>query len=75
MASQYAVGIEINANHLRSIRGGWVIGTARPVHRGSSTQVWEVRIADEADRPVCVSRITLAVLEQRSGLRDARQEP
>lgn len=74
-ASKYAVGIAINANHLRSIREGWVIGTARPVHRGSSTQVWEVRITDESDRPVCVSRITLAVLERRSGRRDFRQEP
>ena len=58
------VGIEINANHLRGVRAGIVTGTARPLHVGRSTQVWEIRIEDEAGKPVCISRITLAVLPQ-----------
>ncbi len=56
------VGLEINANHLRAVRSGTVTGTTRPVHIGRSTQVWEIHIEDEAGRPVCISRITLAVL-------------
>ena len=58
------VGLEINANHLRAVRHGTVTGTARPLHVGRSTQVWEIRIEDAAGRPVCISRITLAVLPQ-----------
>jgi uncharacterized protein (TIGR00369 family) len=56
------VGIEINANHLRGVREGIVTGTARPLHVGNSTQVWEIRIEDEAGRLVCISRLTLAVV-------------
>ena len=56
------VGLEINANHLRAVRSGLVTGTARPLHVGRSTQVWDIRIEDEAGKPVCISRITLAVL-------------
>ena len=56
------VGIEINANHLRGVREGLVTGTARPLHVGASTQVWEIRIEDERQRLVCVSRLTLAVI-------------
>jgi len=56
------VGIEINANHLRGVREGIVTGTARPLHIGGRTQVWEIRIEDERHRLVCVSRITLAVI-------------
>ena len=58
------VGLEINANHLRAVRSGIVTGTARPIHVGRSTQVWEIRIEDEAGKPVCISRITLSVLPQ-----------
>jgi 1,4-dihydroxy-2-naphthoyl-CoA hydrolase len=58
----YCVGLEINANHVRAVTSGWVTGTARPVHLGRSTQVWEVRITDEANRLVSVSRVTMAVL-------------
>ena len=58
------VGLEINANHLRAVREGTVTGTTRPLHIGRSTQVWEIHIEDEAGRPVCISRITLAVLPQ-----------
>ncbi|WP_045764819.1 hotdog fold thioesterase [Xanthomonas albilineans] len=59
---QVCVGIEINANHLRSVRSGWVVGTTRPLHIGRTTQVWEIRIEDAAGKPVCVSRLTLAVI-------------
>ncbi len=58
----YCVGLEINANHIRSVRSGQVSGTARPLHRGKSTQVWEIKIEDEQGRLVCVSRLTMAVL-------------
>jgi 1,4-dihydroxy-2-naphthoyl-CoA hydrolase len=58
------VGLEINANHLRAVRSGTVTGNTRPIHIGRSTQVWEIRIEDEAGKPVCISRITLAVLPQ-----------
>ncbi|MGE4073359.1 MAG: hotdog fold thioesterase [Lysobacterales bacterium] len=56
------VGIEINANHLRAAHEGWVIGTARPLHVGRSTQVWEIRIENEAGALVCISRLTMAVV-------------
>ena len=56
------VGIEINANHLRGVREGIVTGTARPIHVGRQTQVWDIRIEDDRQRLVCVSRLTLAVI-------------
>jgi uncharacterized protein (TIGR00369 family) len=56
-----AAGIEINANHLRAATDGWVIGTATPIHVGKATQVWDIRIVDERDKPVCVARLTLAI--------------
>ena len=59
---QVCVGLEINANHLRAARSGVVTGTARALHVGRTTQVWEIRIEDEAGKPVCVSRLTLAVV-------------
>ena len=57
------VGMEINANHLRPVRSGWVTGTARPVSLGRRSQVWEVRIVDDHDRLVCISRCTMAVID------------
>jgi uncharacterized protein (TIGR00369 family) len=59
-----AVGLEINANHLRGKRDGMVTATATPYHRGRTTHVWDVRIEDEDGRPVCVSRCTVAVVRQ-----------
>jgi uncharacterized protein (TIGR00369 family) len=56
-----AVGVEINANHLRAKTEGVVTGTARPLHVGRNTQVWDIRIEDEEGRTVCVSRLTLAM--------------
>ena len=58
------VGLEINANHIRSVRAGFVVGTARPLHIGRATHIWEIRIADEADKLVAVSRITIAILNK-----------
>lgn len=64
--TQSAVGVEINANHLRAARKGQQVeGTARPLHRGRQTQVWEVKIRDGEGRLVCVSRCTLAVVNRR----------
>jgi len=63
---QLCVGLEINANHVRAMREGSVRGTARPLHLGGTTQVWEIKITDEKDRLVCVSRITMAVLDRAS---------
>ncbi len=61
--AQFAVvGVEVNANHVRSVRDGWVTGTARPLHLGKSTHVWDIRIVDEQDRLVCISRLTIAVV-------------
>ena len=59
---QGVVGIEINANHLVGVREGLVTGTARPLHVGRSTQVWEIRIEDARGRLACISRLTLAVI-------------
>ncbi len=60
---QYCVGLEVNANHLRAVRTGRVVGTARPVHLGRKTQVWRIDIIDEHGRMVTASRLTLAVLD------------
>ncbi len=63
--TQAAVGIELNANHLRGKTDGVVTATATPIHRGRSTHVWEIRIVDENDKLVCVSRCTLAIVNRR----------
>lgn len=62
-ARYYCVGQELNANHLRSARSGRVTGTARPIHLGKRSQVWDIRIDDDGGRLTCVSRLTLAVIE------------
>lgn len=64
-ATQYCVGVEINANHIKSARAGWVIGTTKPVHIGKKTQVWEIRIVNEQNELICISRITMAVIDKR----------
>ena len=56
------VGQEINANHVRSARAGWVTGTARPFHLGRSSQVWGIELSDDAGRLTCIARLTMAVL-------------
>lgn len=59
------VGLDINANHLKSARSGWVTGIARPVHIGRSTQVWHIDMRNDDGELVCVSRLTMAVLAPR----------
>ena len=59
------VGLEINANHVRSAREGYVTGVATPLHLGSNTHVWDVRIYDEVQKLVCVSRLTVAVIPRK----------
>ena len=59
------VGLDINANHIKSVRQGRVKGVAQPIHIGKSTQVWEIKIFDEEGRLTCISRITMAVIEKR----------
>ncbi len=61
---QMAFGLEINANHLRPKREGMVTGTAVPLFKGRTTQVWEIRITDEDDRLICISRCTVAVVNR-----------
>ncbi len=56
------VGLEINANHIRSVTEGWVTGVARAIHIGRSTQVWQIEMTDDRQRLTCVSRLTMAVL-------------
>jgi 1,4-dihydroxy-2-naphthoyl-CoA hydrolase len=63
--SRFCVGLEINANHIRSIRNGFVTGRAHPIHIGKQTHVWEIRITNESNELVCISRITMAVLEKK----------
>ena len=63
---ELAVGLDINANHVRAATSGHVTGTARALHIGRSTQVWEIRIEDDAQRLVCISRLTLAVVPRQS---------
>ncbi len=61
-----AVGLDINANHLRGATSGWVTGIARPVHVGRTTQVWQIELTNDAGELTCVSRITMAVLAPKS---------
>jgi 1,4-dihydroxy-2-naphthoyl-CoA hydrolase len=58
------VGQEINANHVRAVSSGYVTGTARPLHIGRRSHVWEIRVVDEQDRLVCVSRITMYIMDK-----------
>jgi uncharacterized protein (TIGR00369 family) len=60
-----AVGLDINANHIKGTASGWVTGTARPVHIGRTTQVWQIDMHNDAGELTCVSRITLAMLAPR----------
>jgi 1,4-dihydroxy-2-naphthoyl-CoA hydrolase len=61
----FCVGMEINANHIRSVKDGYVTGTATPIHIGGSTHVWEIRILDDNEKLVCISRLTVAVIRKR----------
>jgi 1,4-dihydroxy-2-naphthoyl-CoA hydrolase len=61
---RYCVGLDINANHVRGATSGVVTGTARPFHLGRASQVWEIRIADEAEHLICVARLTIFVVQK-----------
>ena len=63
--TKHVVGLELNCNHVRAVREGFVYGTARPLHLGGRTQIWDIRIVDDQEKLVCVSRLTVAVLENR----------
>ena len=60
------VGLEINANHIRSIRQGFVFGTCSPLHIGASTHVWDIRITNEEGKLVCISRLTVAIMRKKT---------
>jgi 1,4-dihydroxy-2-naphthoyl-CoA hydrolase len=62
---RYCVGLEINANHIKSARTGYVYGTTKPIHIGKNTQVWEITITNEEQQLVCISRLTMAVLDKK----------
>ena len=61
-----AVGLDINANHLRAATSGWVTGTARPVHLGRTTHVWQIEMVNDAGEMTCISRLTMAILTPRT---------
>jgi len=63
----YCVGLEINANHIRSVKDGFVTGTASPLHLGATTHVWDIKIHDEREKLVCVSRLTVAIIPRKDG--------
>jgi 1,4-dihydroxy-2-naphthoyl-CoA hydrolase len=65
MSKQFCVGLEINANHIKSAKSGLVKGITRPIHIGGKTQVWEIKITNEQNELVCISRITMAVLDKK----------
>ncbi|MGF1734633.1 hotdog fold thioesterase [Photobacterium satsumensis] len=65
---KYCVGLDINANHLRAMRSGHVIGKASPVHLGAKTQVWQIDITDPRGRMVCTSRLTIAVMKHKKAV-------
>ena len=70
-SSKTTVGLEINANHLRSVTTGFVYGVARPLHLGRNTQVWDIRITDDVARLVCVARLTVAVVPRHKSRPEA----
>ena len=65
LEQQYCVGLDINANHIKSVKGGFVYGRTTAIHIGKKTQVWEIRITNEADELICISRLTMAVLDKK----------
>lgn len=58
------VGLDVNANHIRAVTDGWVIGIAKPIHIGNTTQIWEIKIYDEQDNLICISRLTVANIDK-----------
>lgn len=66
MNKYFCVGLEINANHIKSARNGYVTGKASPIHVGKKTHVWDIKISNDADELVCVSRLTVAVIKKKA---------
>lgn len=64
-SKQVAVGLAINANHVKSVRSGIVTGVTRPIHIGNKTHVWEIKITNENNQLVCISRITMAIIDKK----------
>ena len=64
-SKQVAVGLAINANHVKSVRSGIVTGVTRPIHIGNTTHVWEIKITNENNQLVCISRITMAIIDKK----------
>jgi 1,4-dihydroxy-2-naphthoyl-CoA hydrolase len=63
-SKKICVGLDVNANHVRTARSGYVVGITKPVHLGASTHIWEIRITNEDDSLVCIARLTMAVLDK-----------
>jgi 1,4-dihydroxy-2-naphthoyl-CoA hydrolase len=63
-SKKMCVGLDINANHIRSAQSGYVSGITKVIHLGASTQIWEIRITNEKDSLICIARLTLAVLDK-----------
>lgn len=61
----YCVGLEINANHIKGVRKGYVTGVATPLHLGSTTHVWEIRMYDESEKLTCISRLTVIIIPRK----------
>ena len=70
-AAFYCVGIEINANHVRSAKQGFVTGITTPLHIGTSTHVWDIKIYDEKEKLVCISRLTVAIIPRKKITQEA----
>jgi 1,4-dihydroxy-2-naphthoyl-CoA hydrolase len=64
-SKQHAVGLEINANHIRSVKEGYVYGKVTPIHVGRSTHIWDIKITNEENKLVCISRLTVAIVDAK----------
>ena len=64
LSKQYCVGLEVNANHVRGVREGFVYGKVSPIHIGRKTHVWEIKVTNEENKLVCISRLTIAVVDK-----------
>ena len=65
-SAEFPVGLEINANHIKSVKSGYVFGKARPIHVGRSTQIWQTDIRNEAGKLVCTSKLTVAIIKKEN---------
>lgn len=63
---QYCVGLEVNANHVKSVKSGHVFGRTKSIHLGKRTQIWEINITNDQDELVCISRLTMAIIDKKN---------